>query len=81
MKVGDRVQLVSMKEIELEAAKPFKPRPVVKMGDYGRVIHVGFDGLMEVKFDSRSEYAHSDVIICSDSMVERVPLGAEKGGY
>jgi len=72
MKANDRVRLVSMVEIEKHANRLHAPHPRVSLGALGTVIKVGFDGLADVKFDPVSEYSHSDVILCDDTMVEVV---------
>lgn len=69
MNVGARVRLVSMKEIEGQT-RLHALRPHVKLGSLGTVIHVGPDGLADVRFDPPNEHADSDVIFCGDTMVE-----------
>ena len=68
MRVGDKVRLVSMKEIEAAAEKYAVPPgnvllPSVRLGDVGTVHCAAGDGLFEVAFERAS-------IVCNDAMVE-----------
>ena len=83
MKRGDRVELISTKEIEnvmqrahymMFTKSPLDGKyamPDVNIGDIGRVVHVAPDGLFGVAFKRCT-------VVCDEAMVRRVMTGIER---
>jgi hypothetical protein len=78
VKVGDRVELISVKEIEAAARgygdvrktlvrNPFSGELLFKVGDHGSVVKMpfGYDELFEVEF-------HGVRVLCDESMIRTV---------
>lgn len=66
LSIGDRVELISIKEIVVQARRDGRLIPV-SLGDKGEVIATSADGLVEVMFGNV-------VILCHQNMLNRVEV-------